>query len=84
MYIIWYNVDMVISQLPIACYNSMIKGRWQLQMSEPTEYDYGLSNSCGHQIPDQTDSSYKAMQYSFIVHKTFLMNLMEDGRLDSE
>ena len=62
----------------------MIKGKWELSITEPTFYDYGLTNNCGHEIPDRTITSYKAMQHSFKVFRSLLFELKEDGNIDSE
>lgn len=46
------------ADLPVHCLKSQIVGKWQLHLAPPTLRGHGPL-ACGHDIPDNPDTSYK-------------------------
>ena len=70
------------SDLPVKCLPHQVEGDWRFEYTKPKAKIPFIEMNCGHEFPDNENTSADAYQKDFKTHKEFKATLSKDGCLD--
>lgn len=65
--------------IPVHCLKHQVAGDWNFQIDKPRDAKSVFEHKCGHELPDNPDTSNKAMEFGFTTDKEVVYQLGEDA-----
>ncbi len=62
--------------IPVHCLKHQVAGEWNFQLTKMRQAGTYFDHKCGHELPDNPETSNKAMEFGFISdsHVNYVLN----------